>query len=996
MDFWHKIHINKNISTLVPQNEVLSNSSAISPNMFRVFFPLFLAITFCIFCYQSIQAKNLDSLLIALHKTQGIDKVNVLLHLAHAQASSKPQETIEYGDQAVKLSQLIEFDSGSIQAHKVIGVGNVRLGNLEIALEYFKKSLAIANKKGYQKEVGENYFTIGTVYHKWGEYEKALSYYHDGLAIAEKFKDIELSSSTLNAIAMLHSSIGDDTKALSYYYKFLEIVEVIPDTRGITIALNNIAVIYTTSNRTEEALSYLKRALTLSESIDNLFMVSVSLHNIGTAYLEKGEYDLAEEYLSRALVLNRKRNDKEGIAEALVYKGDLYQKKNSYQQALSNYLEGLVLFKELKSKQKIQYIYQNLSITSVKLNDYKKAYEYQGFALIMKDSLFNDYKNQQIQELAIKYESEQKEIENELLKERERINSLELKQKTILGWILGGITTLITFMLYWVNRQKKLKTKQLEKEVLLLNENIKNKEIITEQAKSLQKAEQQKNKIFTDIAHEFQTPLSIIQGLSNQIWKTEKLTSNNTEALGIIIRNSKNLSKITNQILKVNMPNQKQIPSKSILFSLPQLLDSVLPEFHFLAKEKSISLVSSIFLDKEINIYSDLDKIETILKNLLSNAIKYTNSGGTISIDYSNEKSGFHQITIKDDGQGIAEEELPTLFDRYFQSTSIETKGGFGLGLAICKEYIESLYGTIKVESQLGKGSTFSIIFPIVAQSELEENIELYQFPGLIQPTLLKERKPDNIEQFAKLLIIEDNLDFCKYLESILKKDYHLAFVHDGQEAINYLKIHKPTLIITDWMMKGIDGLDLVKYLRNSKEYYHYPILMLTARSLVSDKLKALRAGLDDYLTKPIEEEVLKSRINYHLKIGEERQESIIFNSTLNLQENDATLSLSNQEWLINLEKIIFPLIGDFDLNLDQIAKLTSISIRQLNRKLKEITGLTTKKYIQELRYWEARRVLEEKGDISVKAVCFSVGFKDVKNFSRRFKERFGKYPSEF
>ncbi len=237
---------------------------------------------------------------------------------------------------------------------------------------------------------------------------------------------------------------------------------------------------------------------------------------------------------------------------------------------------------------------------------------------------------------------------------------------------------------------------------------------------------------------------------------------------------------------------------------------------------------------------------------------------------------------------------------------------------------------------------------------------------------------------------------FCKYLKTILKDEYNLAFAHNGSEALDYLKINMPDLIITDWMMQTVDGLALVQRLKKTKEFNHLPILMLTARSLPSDKIKALRVGIDDYLIKPIEDNLLKDRIKYLLYNTDQRAEFEPSILSPILSKDGQSLTISAQNWLFKMEEIIFPLIHDFDLNLEQVAALGNTNVTQLNKKMKETTGLTAKKYIQEIRYWEARRMLEAKEYDSVKAICLSVGFKDQKNFSRKFKKRFGVYPSEY
>jgi signal transduction histidine kinase len=261
-----------------------------------------------------------------------------------------------------------------------------------------------------------------------------------------------------------------------------------------------------------------------------------------------------------------------------------------------------------------------------------------------------------------------------------------------------------------------------------LKKNIEDEKTIKLQSQKLQQVEQQKNILFTNIAHEFQTPLNIIQGLSKYIASSSQLSEDNYEALHILNKNSKSLSEATRQILAINSSVNDDTSSTKVWFSLLGLFEYILPEFLFLSKEKSITLDYSSLTNSSINIHSDLNKIIIIFQNLLSNAIKYTATNGTILIKCSDANQTYYEITIEDNGRGIPKEELPYIFDRYFQAGN-EAEGGFGLGLAICQDYIKSLKGEISVMSTLGKGSTFLVQIPKVVSEKLPLPTELYSFP---------------------------------------------------------------------------------------------------------------------------------------------------------------------------------------------------------------------------------------------------------------------------
>ncbi len=263
---------------------------------------------------------------------------------------------------------------------------------------------------------------------------------------------------------------------------------------------------------------------------------------------------------------------------------------------------------------------------------------------------------------------------------------------------------------------------------------------------------------------------------------------------------------------------------------------------------------------------------------------------------------------------------------------------------------------------------------------------------------------PQN-EDKPRLLVVEDNLDICKYLESILELQYQIVFAHNGVEGLKQLEQQTPDLILTDLMMPVMDGFEFMKKVKQNEKWQQIPIIALTARSEMADKLAVLRIGVDDYLVKPFHEEELQIRVKNLLKnqsnrlvfIAEETEkaEAASFQSDVPT-DNTPTITQNDQEWLKNLENLTYSGIPNVDFKAQQLSLELDISYSQLYRKTKLLTGFTPKQYINQIRYQQARQFLESKTYVSVKRVAYEVGFKDPKNFSRNFKKRFGKYPSAY
>lgn len=945
------------------------------------------------------QGAVVDSLLNVLKEAKkDTDKVDILLSLDQ---SSLYQEkgNFEYLEEAISLSKSINYLSGQIEGLKRMGIWHHRRSEYSVSLDYYNQAKLLAYTDKDSTAVAKILNNQAITYLSMGDVDTALKHYHEALEVINEDVEQEIASVLIGNIGQLYLQIDNLEKALVFLKRALKESQALKNEQRIQSNLSNIGLVYMYQGEYEKSYPYLTQTLKFAKKSENNEKIGDALTSLGEFHQNQDQLGRAKEYFEDAVIAYEKTNNLGKKSMIFTYLGDLEKNKTNYTLSNKYFLKSLEIINSKKMSLHEETIYQHLAHNYSKLGLFQKAFEAQQQFIIINDSLQNNKNKKQLLELSTKYEVNIKEKENKHLKEQNIANKAIIKQRTILGVASSLILLLIsalTYILYKRNQQRRINNKQLKIKVELLNENLKNQKTIEIQSKKLRLVEQQKNKIFTNIAHEFQTPLTIIQGLSKQLFKTEQLSSSGNKTLDIILSNSQSLSKATNQIL--GNRNPKDLPPKIVLFSLHQMIHHILPIYDFLAKEKQITIEESGFDIQNVVIYSDVNKLVIILKNLLSNAIKYTNKGGVITFDYSINKKGIHQISIKDNGRGMKKNELPYIFDRYYQSEDLDAEGGFGLGLAICKEYIESLGGTIEVYSDLGKGSTFTICLPNADKDDLSIDEELYQFPIStipVQSELNKDQIPV-FESKRNLLIVEDNKDFCKFLNILLQENYNLDFVHDGEEALAYLKENKPCLIITDWMMPGVDGVSFVKQLKASNTYRYIPVLMLTARNLASDKIKALRVGVDDYLVKPFEEDILKIRINHLLQIVEDDNKSNQNSSFDTIHIRDQEISIQDQDWLINLETIILPLLNDFDLNIDKIVNLSNESTKQLNNKIKRITGLTSKKYIQELRYWEARRMLEMREYDTVKAVCYSVGFRDSKNFSRKFKERFGKYPSHY
>lgn len=646
----------------------------------------------------------------------------------------------------------------------------------------------------------------------------------------------------------------------------------------------------------------------------------------------------------------------------------LAQNEKQYNQATLNAYQLLAYIQ----------LYQNK--TELAAQSYSKVFE-------IKDTLASRENEERSNELLVQYETKEKEQQLALQKTELSKKTLQRNSLIIVSLMFLG------FGWYFRKQNNVLRT---------------NKQIIENQAKELHQVYESKNRFFVNIAHELRTPLTLIAGPIFSILKSNDLPQNVRQSLNIVNRNVSYLKQLTNQILDLSKTETKEFNIQISTFQFSDMLSALVQDFQSFADYKKIEFTTPNNIHNPIQLSTDGEKLFIILKNLLSNAFKYTNTGGKVYFDYVDMNDKI-QVTIQDTGRGISEENLKNVFNRYFQTNdpNAPIEGGTGIGLAVCKEYIKSINGTIQVNSEVGKGSTFVIQFPKMINGVIAENSNLSFLRQVSIDTVISNTGISIVsEDIPTILVVEDNLDICQYLRSILQNEAQIIFANNGEEALHQLYQHpKIDLILTDLMMPIMDGFELIENLKKQDTFRNIPIITLTARSEMADKLTALRIGVDDYLIKPFNEDELKVRIKNLLgnqlkreRFLEEITEEEGYASADTEPQMKASFKVSKEdnEWLIEVERVIKKQITNIDFNVNQLCLDMAISPSQLYRKLKGLTGLSPKNYINQIRYHQAKQLLENQAHSSVKRIAYEVGFKDEKNFSRNFKKRFGKYPSDY
>ena len=540
------------------------------------------------------------------------------------------------------------------------------------------------------------------------------------------------------------------------------------------------------------------------------------------------------------------------------------------------------------------------------------------------------------------------------------------------------------------------------------------------EAERLAEMDAMKTNFFANVSHELRTPLTLILSPLDGLLKNEDLSNKGFTQVKTIQQNGQNLLKLTNEILDLTKLESSKIALNEIPIALYPFIQRLVSVFETYAQKKGINLSLEYTADPQLQVNVDKNKLEKIVNNLLSNAVKFTPPDGAVKVILADLGNAL-QIDVTDTGRGIHPDDLPHIFNRFYQSKQPNfTTGGTGIGLAMAQEFAKLFGEDITVESDLDKGSTFSFSFPKkeVMRPLTDEDLLVIQqlakpltevLPSVTRTEVREEiTSPNFHSKTSTILIVEDNQQLRSYIHSLLGNSHHVFTAENGQDALDWLNNqdadHYPDLIISDIMMPIMDGFQLLKTLKASNQYCSIPIVMLTARVELEDKLTALRIGVDDYIIKPFVEEELLARVENLLTNAKVRRQLITVEepNEQDISEKEETITPerpTNQEdlqWLAEMEKQVLENLPDFDFNLDRLSEMIYLSPRQIRRRLKQLTGLSFNHYLKEARFSKARQLLE-KGEVnSVKKLAYEIGMRDVKYFSQQFKVHFGKPPSAY
>lgn len=584
-------------------------------------------------------------------------------------------------------------------------------------------------------------------------------------------------------------------------------------------------------------------------------------------------------------------------------------------------------------------------------------------------------------------------------------NQLELKIKVLPPWwktIWAYLiySSILIFLILYLNKiyQNRFKAKQaiiLEKEKNIQLEKLNNKKL----------------QFFTNISHEFRTPLTLIINPLEDILKSKKISPEIYNKLKIVHKSSDRLSRLINELMDFNKLEFNKISLQAKKVEVVSFTEAVIGYFYEEASARNIAVNFESPVD-ELEDWLDPKMLEKILFNIISNAFKFTPDNGSIHISINtseteNEliidgnKVPSFSITIADTGSGIRKKDLNKIFDRFYQVNNLnkEYYGSTGIGLEVVKEFVELHKGKIEVESQLGQGTSFKITFPL--GSSLYKGSEIIDQKYKIEHKneLLSEPVQNEIEYNSEtetqkaytILIVEDNTELRNYLKEELSKSYKVITAENGKKGYDLAVQKLPDLIITDVIMPVMDGLELCKKIKGDLKTSHIPLLMLSAKAMVKDRLEGIDSGADMYLSKPFELDILKSSL---AQLITSRQ--IMFKkfySGITKQGKEKTTSLDN-DFIQKILHFINENISEPELTVELLSSKIFLSRSQLYRKIKTLTGVSVNEFIRNVRLEKAKQLIEQ-GNNNINEISFKVGFTSPSYFAKCYKIKYGHLPTQ-
>ena len=806
--------------------------------------------------------------------------------------------------------------------------------------------------------------------------------------------------------------------AQEYHYQAWRLCKVTTDTSFVAIknqarSLNGLGNIYLTLGNYERADSALRKALVVEQELGSMVGAAINYANLGSIFEHRGEVDSAWVYYRYSMEANQKAGSTLGIALCHSSFGSLYEQAQQYDEAIKEYEAGYQLMQDSKDEwHKLNLLVALASVHSA-MRDDAQMLQYLSLARSKAEQIqdkehladiytlyYKYYKRHGDWQAALTYYEQATEMKQSSL-DMDKFNRMQNTSLTIERNIQNRKMNKAKITLEHERAERRIENVTFAVIALLLlgffSFFLYIQRIQRRNHKELKKMSSMRETFFTNITHEFRTPLTLILGLSQELQQEE--SEQIRERAESIERQGQGLLTLINQLLDISKIKSSVGDPRTCRGNVTAHIAMIVDSYRDYASSRYIELIYQPQDQVEMSFVPDY--VNKVFNNLLSNAFKFTPPQGKISITLWRADDSVY-IDLSDTGHGMDRETVEHAFDPFYQAESDSKHIGTGIGLALVKQIVQASKGQISIESKLGEGTTFHIIVPIIndqaaPQQTLSAATNMPLLPH--QETDLQDSECEQDES-CRLLVIEDNHDIAHYIGSQFEDHYSVSYATDGEEGFRKAVELVPDLIITDLMMPGVNGLELCRQIRSNEIVNHIPIIVVTAKVSEEERIRGIEAGADAYLTKPFNttelrmlvERLLDSRKTLRQKFaqivikGQEPDES----ETNKLEEADITF-LTKVAALVDQQ-----ISQNKNTNVEEIASSLYMSSRQLYRKLKALTGYAPSAYILRLKIRKACELMDADAEMSLTDVAYQSGFDTYSNFSRSFKNICEVSPSKY
>ncbi len=856
------------------------------------------------------------------------------------------------------------------------------------AINAHTRALEAATKLSDTIEIVRAHNNIGTDYRRMGVMDEAMRHHSLALSYCEAYSDrtgdvaVKNRVVSLNGLGNIYMTIENYDAADSVLRAALQGEQHLGSELGQAINRANLGAIFQSRGETDSARVYYEHSLELNTRAGSILGISLCHTYLGSLDEQAGKFDAAIEDYTLSHDMLRATSDRWHYLESCIALARVWLKRNNSRAAMPFIERSDSIAHDINSLEHIAEVEWLRYELAQQRGDYAGALEHYRRHVALRDSVRGNDNINQVQNMRVRYEREQHEAALSTLHDNFNAKTRTKNIVIIIGvLVLSLAVVLIAFLLYSLRMRARHQA-------------------------LLEHMDKVRSDFFTNITHEFRTPLTVINGFAEDISRTstDKAVADKAAA---ILRQGNNLYSLITQLLDISRVRSSignaEWRTGDIVPYVAMVVESMRP----VAATHNIELT---YTHSPEQIAMDFVPyyVNHVVGNLLSNSFKFTPAYGSVSIDVTSQDDTLN-VTVTDSGVGISDADLPHIFEPFYRgSQDAQNIPGTGVGLSLVKQIIDSMGGSIDVKSRVNTGTQFVITLPLhYGESGYAAPDEPCVKPSPVDAVSTDE-EVEMVDGKPTVLIVEDNVDVARYETSQLETLYNIVVAEDGRAALAKARELMPDVIVTDVMMPGnIDGFELCRRVRESQVLSHIPVVMVSARSTTTDRITGIKAGADDYLFKPFNADELRAVIAKLLSRREMLREKYAagiasdkeVRATAHHPEMQLPFTASDTTFL---ERFVAVVDHEMDRGADAVFDVASLALRmkmsapQLRRKLMALTGRTLMAYVADVRMVRARRLLDEHPEMSIADVALNCGFLDQAYFSRLFKQHEGVSPLQY